>query len=237
MIFIPSGWFWMGSDSSFEWERPRHRVFVDGFYISAVSVTRREYARFLAATSTAEPRGWNDDAFSDPDQPAVGMSWFEAQAFCEWLSRVEGKTYRLPTEAEWEKACRGGQEDAEYAWGSDPPQSIPYFRGSWSGPRRVAGRGPNPYGLFNIGDNVHEWCSDWFAPDYYPISPEFNPAGPESGTRRVSRGGSWRHQVKASRAAHRSSLPPAFKYTDYGFRVVRSAPISTSTPATPPTDR
>jgi formylglycine-generating enzyme required for sulfatase activity len=73
-----------------------------------------------------------------------------------------------------------------------------------------------------MGDNVHEWCTDWFDPDYYAHSPEADPAGPESGTRRVSRGGSWRHVVKASRNAHRSSLPPQFRYTDYGFRLVSS---------------
>ena len=81
----------------------------------------------------------------------------------------------------------------------------------------------NGYGLFNMGDNVHEWCLDWYGENYYPVSPEINPLGPENGTRRVSRGGSWRHQIKASRAAHRSSLPPSYRYTDYGFRLVKES--------------
>ncbi len=219
MVLIPSGWFWMGSESSYEWERPRHSVFVDDFYISPTAVTRREYARFLESAGAIEPRGWHDPMFGHDDLPAVGMNWFEAVAYCEWLSVKDGRAYRLPTEAEWEKACRGGQKNAEYAWGNEAPLSIPYFQGDWKGPRPVEDWRPNSYGLFHIGDNVHEWCSDWFAPDYYAVSPERNPGGPVSGKRRVSRGGSWRHQVKASRAAHRSSLPPEFRYTDYGFRV------------------
>src|SRR5262249_18994748 len=220
MILIPAGFFWMGSESNYAWERPRHRVFIADFYISPTSVTRREYADFLKNAKAPEPRGWNEPVFGHPDQPAVGMNWFEAVAYCEWLSKLKGRTCRLPTEAEWEKACRGDQQNADYAWGDEAPQSIPYFQGSWTGPRPVAEWRSNSYGLFNLGDNVHEWCSDWFAADYYAVSPETNPTGPESGTRRVSRGGSWRHQVKASRAAHRSSLPPEFRYTDYGFRVV-----------------
>src|SRR5262249_34890106 len=123
--------------------------------------------------------------------------------------------------AEWEKACKGGG-DFDYAWGDEPPESFEYFRGEWRAPRPVGVWPANAYGLFDIGHNVHEWCLDWYAPDYYAVSPDQNPAGPETGTRRVSRGGSWRHAVKASRAAHRSSLPPDYRYTDYGFRVVSS---------------
>jgi formylglycine-generating enzyme required for sulfatase activity len=88
----------------------------------------------------------------------------------------------------------------------------------------VAEVSPNPFGLFNMEDNVHEWCLDWYAPDYYAGAPVRNPTGPRSGHRRVSRGGSWRHAVKASRAAHRTSLPPGYRYTDYGFRIARSVP-------------
>jgi sulfatase modifying factor 1 len=220
MIRIPAGPFWMGSEGHYPWESPRHRVFLDEFHISPTSVTRGEFQRFLEATHHEEPRGWRDPPFSDPQQPVVGVNWFDAVRYCEWLSGSTGERFRLPTEAEWEKACRGGNDGAVYAWGSESPEAHPYFQGDWSGPRRVAGWQPNPYGLFNFGENVHEWCADWFAADYYSTSPENNPAGPESGSRKVSRGGSWRHLVKFSRAAHRSSLPPQFRYTDYGFRVV-----------------
>lgn len=105
-----------------------------------------------------------------------------------------------------------------YPWGDEwPPDS------EMTGPR-VVGRGtPNPYGLYDMCENVHEWCSDWYAPDYYAVSSETNPRGADNGTRRVSRGGSWRHQVKFSRCAARSSIPPEFRYADYGFRVARDA--------------
>jgi len=221
MIRIPEGSFWMGSTDRFPWESPRHEVYLSAFEISPTTVARREYANFINDTSHQEPAGWHDPAFSNPDQPVVGVNWFDAVAYCEWLTRAKGEFVRLPTEAEWEKACRGGLEDKEYAWGDEPPSDFDYFRGDWSGPR-VAGAWPaNRFGLMNMGDNVHEWCLDWYSENYYEVSPAENPTGPLEGMRRISRGGSWRHQIKASRCAHRSSLPPAMRYTDYGFRIVR----------------
>ncbi len=92
-----------------------------------------------------------------------------------------------------------------------------------TGPERVKQSEPNAYGLFEMCENVHEWCSDWFQADYYRISPEKNPQGPAEGNRKASRGGSWRHQIKISRCSARSSIPPEFQYADYGFRVVRSS--------------
>jgi sulfatase modifying factor 1 len=223
VVLIPEGWFWMGSQDHYTWESPRHRVWLDPFAIATTAVTRRDYAQFVEDTGHEEPAGWNQACFDCPEQPVVGVSWFAALSYCEWLSQLHRQTYRLPTEAEWEKACRGGLEQAEYAWGDEPPHMIGYFQGRWDAPRPVGQWRPNGYGLFNMGDNVHEWCSDWYAGDYYRWSSDRNPTGPETGTRRVSRGGSWRHQVKASRAAHRSSLPPGYRYTDYGFRVCFSS--------------
>ena len=211
----------MGAENRYRWENPRHLVWVDAFEMKRTAVTRREYAAFLAGAGYDKPTGWDDPVFSMDEQPVVGVCWFAAVAYCEWISKSRKETYRLPTEAEWEKACRGGLENAEYAWGNDTPDTIEYFKGTWRAPRRAGEWRPNGYGLFNIGDNVHEWCSDWYAEDYYASSPERNPTGPENGTRRVSRGGSWRHQIKASRAAHRSSLPPNYAYTDYGLRTIR----------------
>jgi formylglycine-generating enzyme required for sulfatase activity len=221
MIRIPSGTFWMGSDKHFKQECPRHCVFTDAFEISSTTVTRREYECFLDQTQHESPRDWSASAFSDPQQPVVGVNWFDAVAYCEWHSPSSGPKYRLPTEAEWEKACRGGDDDRAYAWGNEAPDTLEYYQAEWLAPRRVAERDPNGYGLYNMGDNVHEWCLDWYSPDYYQASPERNPGGPPSGKRRVSRSGSWRHAVKASRAAHRSSLPPHYRYTDYGFRIAR----------------
>jgi sulfatase modifying factor 1 len=221
MILIPSGTFWMGSNSHWKRECPRHSVFTDAFEISSTTVTRHQYSCFLAEAKHERPRDWSESAFSDPQQPVVGVNWFDAVAYCDWQSRSSEKEYRLPTEAEWEKACRGGDDNGAYAWGNETPDTIDYYQSEWPGPRGVAERRPNGYGLYNMGDNVHEWCLDWYSPDYYAISPEHNPEGPPSGKRRVSRGGSWRHAVKASRVAQRSSLPPNYRYTDYGFRIAR----------------
>ena len=222
-ITVPEGWFWMGSTNRYPWESPRHRVWLDTFEIARTPVTRLEYSRFLSETKHPEPTGWRDPFFADPMQPVAGVNWFDTTSYCEWLSTTSSGRYRLPSEAEWEKACRGGLEDMEYAWGNEEPAAVEYFSGPWKSPRPVGQWRPNGYGLFNMGDNVHEWCLDWYAEDYYAVSPEKNPAGPGEGTRRVSRGGSWRHQIKASRAAHRSSLPPDYRYTDYGYRIVRIA--------------
>jgi formylglycine-generating enzyme required for sulfatase activity len=127
MVLIQSGWFWMGSDRHYSWESPRHRVWIETFEIARSPVTRSEYARFLSATAYPEPAGWRDPSFGDADQPVVGVSWFAAISYCEWLSKSLGQTFRLPTEAEWEKACRGGLEGEDYSWGNEPPDQIAYF--------------------------------------------------------------------------------------------------------------
>jgi len=148
------------------------------------------------------------------------VSWVDAVAYCDWLSRALGKHYRLPTEAEWERAARGGVEGEDFPWGNCAPEELPDYASRWkSAPEPVGLYAPNPYGLYNLGDNVHEWCGDWYDAGYYAVSPERNPQGPLSSNRRASRGGSWRHHIKVTRTAARSSIPPEFKYADYGFRV------------------
>jgi formylglycine-generating enzyme len=224
LIHIPAGWFLMGCDTGQDNEKPVHRVWVDEFLLAACQVTNAEYSRFVRDTLSLRPPFWGDPAFSHPEQPVVGVSWHEAIRYCEWLSASNGAHFRLPTEAEWERAARGGQEAALFPWGDAPPQSLPQYNGRcaahWkTGPEPVARAEPNAYGLFNLCDNVHEWCSDWYSRAYYADSLERNPRGPETGERRASRGGSWRHHVKISRCAARSSIPPEFKYADYGFRV------------------
>ncbi len=220
LVLIPSGWFCMGSETGQDNECPVHKVWVDAFSLAEAQVTNCEYSFFLAEAAIEAPPLWNDPNFSHPDQPVVAVSWFEAARYCEWLSAETGAHYRLPTEAEWERAARGGQEGKAFPWGDDPPQSRPKYRERWiNGPERVAQYPPNAFGVFNICENVHEWCSDWYQADYYAISSEKNPPGPECGQRRASRGGSWRHHVRISRCAARSSLPPQFRYADYGFRV------------------
>jgi sulfatase modifying factor 1 len=210
----------MGSEAGQDVERPIHRVQVDAFSLAETQVTNADYARFLERTHLPEPPHWKDPNFNHPDQPVVAVSWYDAVAYCEWLSEVSGKSFRLPTEAEWEYAARGGLESALFPWGNDPPTSRPGYSERWhNGPEPVRHSPPNGFGLFEMCENVHEWCSDWFQPDYYSICPERNPRGPEAGERKSSRGGSWRHHIKISRCSSRSSIPADFKYADYGFRV------------------
>ena len=228
-VRVPAGWFLMGCDSGQDCERPVHRVWVDEFLLGACQVTNAEYGRFLREAATvSEPPFWNDPAFNDPEQPVAAVSWYEAVRYCEWLGRDGAQKFRLPTEAEWERAARTGREGALYPWGDAAPQTLPDYAqrcaGYWSTGPEPVGRGePNAYGIYNLCENVHEWCSDWYAADYYARSPERNPRGPEAGARRASRGGSWRHHVKISRCAGRSSISPEFKYADYGFRVACDA--------------
>jgi formylglycine-generating enzyme len=221
---IPSGWFLMGSDEGQDDEAPVHRVWVDAFDLAVYPVTQAQYAQFLRETSHEVPRDWAPAA-SDAELPIVGVSWHDAQAYCMWASR--GNPRRLPTEAEWERAARGGVDGARYPWGDDIPAWIPDGgRGPREAPWPVTMGVPNAYGLFGIAANIHEWCADWHDKGFYAVSPARNPAGPPDGVRRASRGGSWRHAVTISRSAARSRLHPSFRYTDYGFRIVRGHPIS-----------
>lgn len=216
-VLIPEGTFVMGDDAGRPDERPAHRVWLSAFRLAVLPVTNQEYAAFLEATGHEPPRFWEDPRFNAPDQPVVGVSWFDAVAYCAWLSSATGRRFRLPTEAEREKAARGGLERATYPWGNDPGEDGGRF--PQDAPRPVGLSAPNGYGLRDMAYNVHEWCSDWYDPTYYARSPARDPAGPPVGTRRASRGGAWRHQIKVSRCSARSSLDPTFRYNDYGFRL------------------
>ena len=220
---IPAGPFTMGDDAGRSDERPAHRVWLSAFRIALLPVTNREYGAFLDNSGREPPGFWQDARFNAPDQPAVGVSWFDAVAYCDWLRSVSGSSYRLPTEAEREKAARGGVDGALFPWGDDPGEAEGRFE--QEAPRAVGLSAPNGYGLFDLAYNVHDWCSDWYGARYYHDSPERDPQGPGSGTRRASRGGAWRHQIKISRCAARSSLDPTFRYNDYGFRVALDVPV------------
>jgi sulfatase modifying factor 1 len=222
LVRIPEGWFLMGSDAGQDNEGPVHRVWVDAFDLAACQVTNADFDRFVEATGAPPAQLRRDPNFHHSEQPVVAVSWFEATKYCEWLSAVTGDDYHLPTEAEWERAARGGNENRLFPWGDTPPESLPDYATRWkNGPDPVARYTPHGFGLYDIGENVHEWCSDWYRADYYAISPDRNPRGPERGERRASRGGSWRHHIKVTRCAARSSIPPQFQYADYGFRVAR----------------
>ena len=136
---IPAGWFLMGSDDGQDNERPIHRVWVDAFSLAATQVTNAEFLLFLEATKNPLPPFLADPHFNQPEQPVAGVSWFDAVKYCEWLAATTGRSYRLPTEAEWERAARGGVEGKPWPWGDAPPGSLPNYSTRWkSGPEPVA---------------------------------------------------------------------------------------------------
>src|SRR5688500_2914178 len=215
VVHVPGGRFRMGSERGRPDERPVREVDVGGFALGRTPVTRAQYAAFLSSGLAEAPPWWHDAEFAHPDQPVVGVNWFDASSYASWLTSALGGLWRLPTEAEWERAARGGLDQAPTAWGAAlPPGEVP------DGPLRApwpVGRGsPNGFGLCDMGTIVHEWCADWYAPE--TLATDEREGAP---ARRASRGGSWRHRVRWSPPSARSSLPPAFRYADYGFRVLR----------------
>ncbi len=217
-VEIPAGRFLMGSRQGRDDERPVREVELPAFGLGRTPVTREQYAVYLRETGAPPPPGWDDARFGRPLQPAVGVSWLEAAAFTGWLSRVAGLEVRLPTEAEWERAVRGGLEQQPTAWGPElPAGEVP--DGPLEAPWDVGRGTPNGFGLLDPGTVVHEWCLDWYAPGWSATARLAEPRDPEEGGRRASRGGSWRHKVRWSPPSARSSLPPGYHYADYGVRV------------------
>ncbi len=221
LITVPDGWFTMGSNDGRPDERPLHRVYVATCAAGRIPVTNRQYGCFVAV-GQAEPKFWSDPRLNSGSQPVVGVTWSAAVAYCDWLSAQTGRRFRLPAEAEWEHAARAGAYTQRYPWGEDIPigdDGVSLAVRAMDRPA-PAGSGPaNALGIFDMGWNIHEWCSDWYDSTYYTRSPDRDPLGPDAGTRKSSRGGAWRHQVKISRCAARSSIPPTLEYADYGFRV------------------
>ena len=201
----------MGQADGRDEEKPAHTVALAPFRICRYPATNAHWEEFRKAA------GRDKLTYTCDTAPAAGVNWFDAAAYCDWLAQQWAIRVRLPTEAEWEFAARGGVQQQTYPWGPEPRT---YEADRWrDGPEAVAQSEPNGYGLFDMCENVHEWCADWYDPGYYATSPKDNPGGPEHGKRRASRGGAWRHQIKCSRCAARSSIPPEFRYADYGFRV------------------
>ena len=218
-VAIPGGRFRMGSATGRPDEQPVHTAEVTSFRMAITPVTVRQYGGFLATGPADPPPWWGDPDFSDPEQPVVGVSWPDAVAFAAWLAAASGDRWRLPTEAEWERAALGGLEGAATAWGAAlPAHEVP--EGPLRGPWRVGKGTPNPYGLYDVGTIVHEWCLDVYRPYEAPAD---GATKSEAVLRRSSRGGSWRHRQRWSSPSARSSLPPESRYADYGFRPLREA--------------
>ncbi|MBI4862196.1 MAG: SUMF1/EgtB/PvdO family nonheme iron enzyme [Candidatus Riflebacteria bacterium] len=215
MMKIPAGEFLMGSTDGGDDERPPHRVYLEQFFIDRYEVTNRLYRKFLQATKHRAPKSWADN--HGDDQPVVNVSWDDAEAYCTWAGK------RLPTEAEWEKAARGGLEGKPYPWGDQTPAGRACCKHGigMNRPQRVGSYPSNGYGVNDMAGNVWEWCADWYKKGYYGESLLKNPRGPGSGEKRVLRGGSWSDLESGSRCASRNSLDPTKRNRSTGFRCVR----------------
>ena len=256
MTTIPAGDFAMGSNDGEPDERPVHRVELDAFEIGVQPVTNLEYARFVRATGhrapgvhelplvvtagneereevfrqTGQSYAWTE---AEPprerlDHPVTLVRWDDAAAYCEWLSAASGRRFRLPTEAEWEKAARGGHRERRYPWGDRFDQTKANFLADPAGRSRHGTTPcrtfpPNDYGVYDAVGNVWEWVQDWYSGDGYTAEGRRNPAGPAEGRLRVVRGGAWLvADVRMLRCSHRHKVPADTYSYAIGFRVASS---------------
>ena len=217
LVWIPPGAFEMGSDHGESNEKPIHTVKISkGYYMGIYEVTQEQYQKVMG-TNPSEFKG-------DDNLPVETVSWNDAVKFCENFSQKEGKTYRLPTEAEWEYACRAGTT-SEYSFGDSESQLVDYAwynQNSGTSSHPVGTLKPNAWGLYDMHGNLWEWCQDWYAEDWYSKGPPENPLNESYGDKanRVLRGGSWINFASTCRAATRSYLRPDGRSIYYGFRVV-----------------
>jgi len=234
MVLIPAGEFLMGSEDGDDDEKPVHKIYLDAYYIDKYEVTNAQFSRFLNEKGNQEESGatWLDiddeecliEYMNGRYQPKSGydnhpvaeVSWYGARAYAKWAGR------RLPTEAEWEKAARGGLLGKKYACGDSIDSSKANYGGNVGHTTPVGSYPPNGYGLYDMTGNVWEWVSDWYDQDYYSSSPHRNPQGPDSGSRRVSRGGCWRNAARLLRCAGRDYRPPGNAAAGLGFRCAKS---------------
>ncbi len=215
---INGGTFTMGSSgSSAQNNETPHTVSVGSFSMMRTEVTFDQYDAFCNATGRQKP---SDSGWGRGNRPVINVSWNDANDYANWLSQKTGKTWRLPTEAEWEFAANGSA--ASTYSGSESIDAVGWYSSNSGNQTHPVGqKQPNGYGLFDMSGNVWEWCSDWYGDSYYGSSPSSNPQGPSSGSYRVSRGGSWNYRAEYCRVAFRDYNYPAFRYSGIGFRLVR----------------
>lgn len=269
MVLIPAGSFVMGDNQGLDDEKPAHKVTItQPFYLGRYEVTVEQFRRFVDATGYATDAeqgtgfegafGWDADAmefqmnqhyswrspgFPQSDaEPVLNVSWNDAKEFREGLSAEEGDTFRLPTEAEWEYACRAGAAtsyshgndvdgvakvgnvaDAAFAGQFPELESVIQANDGHAYTARVGSFSPNAFGVYDMHGNVWEWCADWFDVAYYAKSPTKDPAGPATGDERVYRGGGWFNCARGFRAASRSASQPENRNLTVGFRVAVTA--------------
>jgi len=225
VVLIPQGEFTMGSTGHSD-EAP-HQVVLDAYYIDKYEVSNGKYRAFMKATQHPAPAYWDEPRLNGPEQPVVGVSWYDANAYCEW----EGK--RLPTEAEWERAAKGVDGKHHFPWGHTiEPTKANYGQNvGKTTPVDSYPDGVSGFGVYNMAGNVFEWVSDWYSPTYFQASPALNPTGPSSGFNfanqgqvKVLKGGSWLAPSTSLHTSHRFwNQPENNSYgVGLGFRCARS---------------
>lgn len=218
---VPEGHFWMGTKGESFDAGPVHKVYVSAFEMAQYPVLNQDYGVYLKKSGEDPPEQWGDPKFDDPRQPVVGVNWHEARKYCQWLSEQTGSNIRLPTEAEFEKAARGGLQHMTYPWGHEREAGrYKVHEGPLEAPYAAGTNPPNAYGLYDMVSNVHQWCLDGYDPDFYSESPERNPQGAEGTPMKVARGWSWTREDLIGRVAARTSLAPYFRVNDFGIRWV-----------------
>jgi formylglycine-generating enzyme required for sulfatase activity len=256
-VFVPAGSFRMGDNfgDGEDRERPVHTVELDAFYIGKYEVTNGEFRKFRDDPGYDDPKYWPNGHVVPKDQipywtqaqnhgggtpnsdnyPVLGVNWDAATAYCNWVSAKSGKKYRLPTEAEWEKAARG-TDQRRFPWGNqidrsyanytgaqkfDTGQLVGFYDGSKRGDLQTHSNA-SPYGAFDMAGNVMEWCQDWYSRSYYSVSPKKNPKGPEKGAYKVLRGGTFFMDPAEIRTYARTAAWPSFQsHRMIGFRAAR----------------
>jgi|GEM_PF-1165622 len=230
-ILIPAGFFVMGTDDGrYDDEQPAHRVYLDAYYVHRHPVTNIEYLEFVKDTKRKTPDHWEDGniPIGKEDHPVVRVSWYDALAYCQWLAEMNGIGFRLPTEAEWEKAAGWDQDKEEkrrWAWGNEYDHQKGNTRIGGPGTTTPIGQyspagGDSPYGLSDMSGNTFDWVSDWWSKTYYAISPEQNPKGPDSGEYKVCRGGSWAGSSEGASVVSRYyTMRPDVRSDYIGFRL------------------
>jgi len=217
MVFVKGGSFQMGSNDGADDEKPVHSVTLSDYYIGKYEVTQKQWKVIM---------GNNPSHSKWDDFPVEKVSWNDVQEFLRKLNQRTGKHYRLPTEAEWEYAARGGNQSLGYQYsGSNNINEVAwYWENSYAQTHPVGQKAPNELSIYNMSGNVLEWCKDWYSKEYYKNSPGTNPQGPSLGTHRVPRGGSWCNDAVSCRVAVRSNWFPASRIDLIGFRLALSVP-------------
>lgn len=239
-VAVPEGCFRMGDtfgDGQGD-EKPVHEVCLDAFSIGKYEVTNAQFRKFRPDHDSG---GYGGNPLNDDNQPVASVSWYDAVQYAQWLSAKSGRSYRLPTEAEWEYAARGGTAGRNF-WGSESSDACRHANGAdltaqsqwpdwtitacYDGYKVAAPVGrfkPNAFGLYDMMGNAWEWTNDRYDAEYYFKSPTKNPRGPDSGSLRIPRGGGWGNASECVRVSDRNGFAPDFSILFLGFRLVSSA--------------